>query len=100
MGLWFKKIQKRTNKTRRYSKYYGPIFVHGDARGLLETKVITVDLNRDPIAILDNWEYISSNNEMKRIKVLVDGVLKEHFGIYSDHLMNSNWVNLDLLQVV
>ena len=49
-----RKSKKEPIRLGYIRKYYGPIFVHGDACGLLETKVIAVDLNRDPIGILDN----------------------------------------------
>ena len=47
-----------------------------------KTKEISVDPNHNPIVILDNGECIPSDTEVKRVKVLVDGVLKEHTGIF------------------
>eukprot|EP00984_Skeletonema_dohrnii_P024518 scaffold13651_cov118-Skeletonema_dohrnii-CCMP3373.AAC.5 len=63
-------------------QYYSPIHVAGDPRGLRRATVLAIDPKKDNPLVLDNAEYISSDTNVKRIKVMSGGELVDHPGIF------------------
>jgi len=62
--------------------YYTQIFVSGDKRGSRTATILSVDPNRSPILVLDNGEFLSNDASVKRIKVRMDGSLRDHPGVF------------------
>ncbi|KAK1746425.1 hypothetical protein QTG54_003032 [Skeletonema marinoi] len=71
-------------------QYYSPIHVAGDPRGLRRATVLAIDPKKDNPLVLDNAEYISSDTNVKRIKVMSGGELVDHQA-YFDLFLDSNW---------
>jgi hypothetical protein len=63
-------------------KYYSPIFVAGDPRGLRDTSVLAVDPNDNFPLVLSNAEDFPSTTTVKRIKVIRHNRLVDHRGIF------------------
>jgi len=81
----FGPIEERSNEPIRPGdviQYYSPIFVAGDSRGLRQATVLAVDPTAEMQLTLSNGEYIPENVKVKRIKVILDGELVDHPGIY------------------
>lgn len=62
--------------------YYSHVFVSGDKRGLRTATVLSVDAKGDPVLKLSNGEYLPKDTQIKRIKIIMNGVLEDHKGIY------------------
>ena len=63
-------------------EYYSPIFVAGDRRGLRKATVMSVRPKGETPLILDNGEFLPNTTKVKRIRVMTDGELLDHPGIY------------------
>ena len=62
--------------------YYSHLHVKGDSRGFREATVLSVNPRGKPILVLDNGEFLPSDTEIKRLKVMHRGKLIDHNSIY------------------
>mmetsp|Transcript_24935 Transcript_24935/g.60029 ORF Transcript_24935/g.60029 Transcript_24935/m.60029 type:complete len:991 (-) Transcript_24935:48-3020(-) len=81
----FGPVEEQSNEPIRPGdviEYYSPIFVAGDARGLRQATVLSVDPNQEMPLVLNNGEVLPNTTTVKRIKVMSEGELVDHPGIF------------------
>jgi len=81
----FGTVEQKSNEPIRPGdvvEYYTPIFVAGDPRGLRQATVLAVDPKEEMPLTLSNAEGIPNSTKVKRIKVMLEGDLVDHPGIY------------------
>ncbi|KAL7472547.1 hypothetical protein ACHAXS_012922 [Conticribra weissflogii] len=81
----FPKITETCNEPLRVGdevEYYCPMFVAGDKRGLRQAFVLSIDPKDDIPLVLSNGECLPTDIKVKRVKVMSDGQLIEHPGVF------------------